>query len=276
MFNKSFDILRANPKIILPYLIFTAVIGILAVYASLLLVGSASSTGVNTASSFLSLALGTLGRLVPLIVLIAALAILVIPLIIGAYISIADQGYQKKKVSLRIAFGVAKRNYLNMLLLSILVTIIWIAVFAVIGLAFVVPAFMLGRVGTALWLLLGMIVSIVVMVVLTLYLYEAYTVVILEKLGPIGAVRRSFQIGKQRLGLLFKVFALTILVAMGFVIVDSIAVIIIEIPLSLSGQMLLGIGIGQALNFLLSSAFSSWFIMISVAFYKEYVGKRKR
>lgn len=274
IFGKSFGILKANPKIILPYFIFTALIGILSIYISLHLAGAATGAGVNTMQSFFGLALTTLGRLVPLLVLIIVLAVIVTPLLVGMYINMADQGYQKKAVSLGRAFGVAKKNYFNMLLLSIFVMIIWIGVLALLGMVFVFPAIIMGGVvGRVLWLIVGVIVSIVVLVVLTLYLYEAYVVLILEKLAPTGAVSRSFQIGRQKLGLLFKILLLTILVAVVFVILDIIVVYAIQASIGLSGHKLLGLGIAQTLNFLLGSAFDSWLMMIPVIFYKEYVVK---
>lgn len=274
--GKSFGILKANPKIILPYFIFTALIGILSIYFSLLLSGSVTGTGVNTPTSFLNVVLVLLERLVPLLILIIVLAVFVSPLIIGMYINVADQGYQKGTVSLRKALGVARNNYLNMLLLSILLTVIWIVVLAVLGIVFALPALIMGKgIGSALWLIIGAVVSLVILVVLALYLYEACTVVVLEGLGPVRAVSRSLQIGKQKLGLIFKVCLLAFLVTIGFIIADVIVVFIIEVPLGLSGHAMLGLGIAQLVNFLFSSVFSSWYIMIPVAFYKEYVGKGK-
>lgn len=271
--GKSFGILKANPKIILPYFVLTAVIGIISVYLSLSLASAATGYGVNTVSSFFSLALGTLVKLVLLLILIIVLVVFAIPLLISMYIDIADQGHKKKTVSLERAFGVAKSNYLNTLLLSILITIIWIIVSAVLGAVFVAPVILLGGLGTVLWLILGLIVSLVVLVALSIYLFEAYTVLILERLGPVSAIKRSLEIGKQKLGLLFRVFLLLFLVAIVFIIVDSAVVYLIEASVGLSGQKLLGLGIAETVNFLFSSAFSSWFIMIPVAFYKAYVVK---
>ncbi|MDE1851298.1 MAG: hypothetical protein KGH69_01240 [Candidatus Micrarchaeota archaeon] len=268
--------MKANPKIILPYFVFTALVGMLSIYFSLSLAGSVKGAGVNTIASFVSVLLVMLVRLAPLLISVTILGILVTPLIVGMYIDIADQGCQKKTVSLRKAFEVAKSNYSNMFLLSILVTIIWIVVFAVLGVVFALPALMMGAgTGGILLLIVGAIVSIVVLAVLSIYLYEAYAVVVLERLGPIRAVRRSLQIGRQKLGLLFKVLVLTVLVAIGFVIADGILVGVVEVVLGLSGHSWLGLGIGQTLNFLFSSAFSAWIIMIPVVFYKEYVGKGK-
>jgi len=276
LFGKAFGILKANPKIILPYLAYTAIIGVISIYVSLSIAGSASAAGVNMASGFFSQAATTLVKLIPLLIFVIIVAVFATPFLIAMYISIADQGYKSKTVYLAKAANVAKSNYLNMLLALILVGVILIIVVLALAALFGLPALVIGHgIGRVLWLLLGVIVSVVVLVALALCLYETYTVLILERLGPIAAIERSFQIGKQKMGPLFKVLLLSMVIAIAFVIVDVIVVFVIQFLLGISGYKLLGLGIAQTINFILGSAFNAWFMMVPVAFYKAYVGKAK-
>lgn len=274
IFENAFGILKANPKIILPFFILMLLIGVLSVYLSFSLSNAATSAGINTVHAFFSMVLTNPGAVL-LLMLIIIIGVFVSPLPVTMYISIADQSYEKATVSLARAFAVAKKNYSNMLFLSVFIMIFWMGVLALLAAVFALPAVITGAgVGTVLWILIGVVVSLVVLVVLTLCFYEASTVLILEKLAPVDAVSRSFQIGTKRLKLLFKILLFTILVTVVFIVLDVVVVYAVHAIVGLSGHKQLGLWVAELVNFLLVSAFDSSIMMVPVVFYKEYVEKR--
>lgn len=280
VFSKTFDILKGNPKIIWPYLIFTFAIGFLAVFLAL---GAALAFHVSSAAPANSLSAATVTKLItvliPLYAVIALIAIIVAPFFYGTYISLADQGYgQKKKVNLGKAFNVAKANYLNMLLTFIAIGIISLVVLGIFAVVFIAPIAVYGlHIATGAWLAIGVLVAIVVVVLLAIYLYQAYPVVALERKGPIEAIKRSVQIAKQNTGNVFFMLLATFLLGLAFSIVDTILVFIIQVPLELAGNLTLGIGIAQTVNFILGGVFSAWIALTPAGFYKEFVkGKGKK
>ncbi|MFI5412756.1 MAG: hypothetical protein ACHQX1_02600 [Candidatus Micrarchaeales archaeon] len=281
IFGKTFDIVKNNPKIILPYLVFTMIIGVFVIYSVFSSIGTIYSSpmipgGAHTTPSLNSI-IQVYETLVPVLVLIIGLSVFIAPLLLGAYIDIADQGYNRTKVSMSRAFDVAKKNYVHMFLTGLLLFIIWTVFGATFIVAFVLPI-VISHVHllTVLWLLLGCILFFILGIILCLLLYEAYAVVILEKLGAVEAVKRSIDIGKKNLGAIFAVIVVTVLISLGYSLVIGIAVSVIQIPLELSGNIFLGVGIGQFINFVFSSVLSSWIALIPVGFYKEYVASKSK
>ena len=275
VFTKTFDVLKKNPKIILPYLLFTAIIGVAAVYFSLSLVNS-YSTGLGSASpGYASAALDVLAGLVPLILVIMLVSVFVAPFLCGMYIDMADQGYRGGKVLLKKAYGTAKANYLNMLLAGLAVGVFWVVAVAVLAIVFALPAAAFGlHFATGLWIVLGVLVSIIALVLLSIYLFEVYTVLIIEGRGPIDAIKRSVDIGKNNTGSIFGVLAITCVIGVCFAIVDSLIIIALEFLLTIGIGKGFGIAGAEMVNFILSAAFSSWLALFPVGFYKEFISKK--
>ncbi len=275
VFTKTFDILKKNPKIIWPYLIFTAVIGVAALYFSLSLVSSYSGSLGSATPGYAAAALDVLAGLVPLILVVMLVSVFVAPFMYGMYMDIADQGYGGGKVLLKKAYDTARANYLNMLLAGIAVGICWVVAVAVLAIVFALPAAAFGlHFTTGLWIALGVLVSIVALILLSIYLFEVYAVVIIEGKSPIDAIRRSFDIGKKNLGSIFGVLAITCVIGVCFAIVDSLVIIALEFLLTAGVGRGFGIAGAQVVNFILSAAFSSWIALLPVGFYKEFISKK--
>lgn len=218
-----------------------------------------------------------LKTLLPLIAIIFLVGFFIGPLILGIYISIADQGYQKRRVSLNPAFKVAKANYFRLLITEILVCLTWLVVGIVLGFVFTLPLILFGHSALAVvWLLIGLLVALIVFIFLGIYLYQAYVVVMLEGKAPVASIKRSIQIGKQNTGNIFIVFVVLFVILMIFSLAVSVIIVAIELPLGLLGAPYVGLAIAEPINFVLSSFVSVWTVFVSVAFYKEFVSRGRR
>lgn len=284
VFGKTFRILRDNPRIIIPNLIFSAFIGSLALYfvfsnlSSLYGINALQSAGVHSGAHLaggLSAMLPFLAALVPFMAIVYLISFFVGPVLYGMYISIAEQGYGKKKVSLRTAWHVAAKNYYNLLATEVLVSIIWIVFVAVLAAIFVVPAVLaIASPLVGAWLGIGTVIFIVGSVLIGIALYEAFAVVIMERLGAFKAIKRSIAIGKRYPCKVFKIFLLALLIVVVYAILISIFQAALEIAFAFAGIIFAGAIIAQAVNFVLNSAVGSWISMVPLGFYLDYVRRR--
>ncbi len=280
IFGYAFDTIKNNPKIILPYLLLIIFAGGIVLYSVLggleNIYGPSLFTtpaGPQAPFGMAQLTQFFVGVL-PVLSLVFLIAIFITPLIFGIYLSLADQSYRKKSINLGAAFHSAVRRYVDLLATYVLIAIIWIIAILIIAAIFLLPLVSFGAgFGTLLWLLLGMLVLLATVILLSILFYQAYTVVILENLGAVAAVRRSVAIGKQNISAIFSIFALSALIVIGYIIVIGILAVAIEGSFALSHHLLYGITISQAINFILDSAMASWFALIPVGFYMTYVKK---
>ncbi|MFI5412401.1 MAG: hypothetical protein ACHQX1_00740, partial [Candidatus Micrarchaeales archaeon] len=117
----AYEILRKNPIIILPYFILNTIFITLAflligfILNPKVLASISSFSLANPAASIIAL-IGGLVVFIALVVLLLLISIIVGLLFVGIYISCAEQGYNDKKVSLSVAFDVAKKNMLRLFL----------------------------------------------------------------------------------------------------------------------------------------------------------------
>ncbi|MDE1850792.1 MAG: hypothetical protein KGH54_03300 [Candidatus Micrarchaeota archaeon] len=279
IFGKTLDILKSNPIGILPYLIVTAFFGGIVLYT--VFSGLSAVYGINVFGPSAPHNLAGVSSLVPfymsLVPVIAALllvSLFINPLLLGIYLSMADQGYNKKRVSLGGAFDVAKRNYSKLFAVGVAIAAIWLAVIGVLAAIFLLPLVMGGfGAGAVLWLLLGAIVFIVVAVVLSILLYEAFAIVVLERTGPIAAIRRSIEIGRKNMRGVFAVFIVLGAIVIAYSIALTVFQIALEYAFSATSSPLAGALVAQAVNFLLGSAMGAWFAMLPAGVYFEFAKK---
>lgn len=282
IFGYTFYIVKNNPRVILPYLICTILVGSIVLYLVLggleTIYGPSLFSMPQMQAPFSGAqAMQFYEGVLPVLILILLIPLFIASLLVGIYVSVADQGYRKKGISLSAAFQVAKSNYVNLLFTSLLVVIIWIIVISIMAAIFLLPIIVIGAgLGTVLWLALGALVFLAVVILLSILLYEAFTVVILENLGAISAVKRSIEIGKRNMSTIFFVFVIGAVITIGYAIVIGLLAVGIEGAFALAHQLIFGIVISQAINFILASGMSAWLAMIPVGFYRTYVQKASK
>lgn len=287
IFSSALETVKDNPRIIVPYLILSFVLGGLAVYGIIHGIASVYGMGVFGQSGS-SVATGSAANtqmvqlvhgLVPLICLIIIISIFITPLVRGMYISIADQSYKNGRISLGRAFRAAKRRYATLLATMLLIALIWVAVSLVLGAVFLLPIALIGTAfATRAWLFLGLLVLIALMILLSILFYEAYAVVMLENVDAVSAIKRSMSIGRKNLANIFSVFAISAVILALYVIFLTFVAFVFEGGLAAYNQVLTGVAITQLINFVLGSVMGAWFSLIPVGVYRAYVqkdGKRK-
>ncbi|MDE1762527.1 MAG: hypothetical protein KGH59_04740 [Candidatus Micrarchaeota archaeon] len=280
IFGKTFDILKSNPRAILPYLIVTAFFGGIVLYTvfsglstayGINVFGPATAThGLTNASSLVPFYMG----LVPVVAALLLVSLFINPLLLGMYLSMADQGYNKKKVSLGGALEVAKRNYAKLFAVGVAIAAIWLAAIGALAAIFLLPLVM-GGFGAAavLWLLLGALVFLVVAVVLGILLYEAFAIVVLEHTGAIAAIKRSIEIGRKNMRNIFAVFIVLGVIVVAYSIALALFQIAMEFAFSGFSVPLVGALVAQAVNFLLGSVMGAWFALLPAGVYFEFAKK---
>ena len=279
IFVKTFNILRSNPRVVLPLLAFTLIIGGITLYYVFSLLngpygvnGVALGHHIKTNSSYLSTLIPFFEKIVMFILLLILVSFFITPLLTGFYISVANQGYIKSRISTGTAFSFAKKAYLTLLATELIIYAIWIAAIAILALIFILPVGYFGRgIGTIIWLLLGGIISLIILIFLGVLLYEAYPIAAMERVGAIGAIKRSVDVGWRKIREIFVVFLVTAAILIGYITILGLLQTTLEFLASTYGVLSIGIIIAQTINFILGSGLNSWFLMVPVGFYKGYV-----
>ncbi len=271
LFKKSFNVLRDNPKIILPVLLLALLFGGVSVmWATHILRGLPTQPSLLTSGLYQSF-----GSLFVVFLFLFVVMLFVNPIIKGFYISSLDQGYKRRKVSLKSALDATTRNYLRLLLTEVLLDLIWFVAIAIIGLVFFAPVVFHGLgLATGLLLLLGILVFVVVYILLSIYLYQAYVVVMYEGSKAVDAVKKSIEIGRRHFFDIFAVLVLTAIFLMVFVAFDVAIVGGVEFLVAL-GSRAAAVVVGSVLSIILASFFDAWIYMIPAAFYKGYIDRKK-
>lgn len=280
--SKSYDIVRNNPKIIWPYIIFLLAlsgIGLGASYAVLspfYTIAQSAQGASATPGLIYNVANQVYSAIAPVLIGILALAVLIGPILYGVYVSIADQGLQKTRVHLGRAFATARRNYVKILKASVLVIIAWIIVAILFLVFFISPSVYLGlHFGSIVWVLIGSFLLVLAVILLGIYFFTLYPALVLERLHAMDAIKRSYEIGRMHKWLIFRLMFVTLMIGTGVGVMITLITTAVQIPLVMLNP-LWGIIIAQVVNIVLNAAFSTWVILIPVIFYKEYVGKRMR
>jgi hypothetical protein len=280
--SKAYDIVRNNPKIVWPYIFFLLFLGGIGLGASYAALSPFYTVGLNaqvanpTPTFFYHMVGQVYHTVAPILIGVLLLALFIGPILYGIYVSIADQGLQKTRVNLGRAFSVAKKNYVKILLASILVLIIWGIVGAIFVAVFVSPAAYLGlQLGSVLWVLIGSVLLVLAIILLGIFFFTLYPAVVLERLKPMMAIQRSYEIGRKHMWLIFRLLFVTLIVEIGAGVVISLITTAVQIPVALLSPIW-GVAVAQIVNIVLNAALVSWTILIPVVFYKEHVGKRMR
>jgi hypothetical protein len=289
VFGNSFTVLRNNPRIVWPLLLFTLFItGVSLSALSLILPAGTLLHSYNNPFSALNMNTGgqyntTSPMFSPSQILtflpgfIGALGLIIIVALFvglpmqGFYIAIAEQGYKKQKISMSAAFDVAKARYLSLLGAAVLyfiivfvIAIVFILVFAVL---FILPGHLVHILGALLLLLIG----VVLVFLLGISFYQLYTVVILEKRDPVDAIKRSMDIGRKLWGEILAVIIISTIISSVIGIIGSLIGIALGIIVGYAGGAVAGLVIQQFVNIVITVSFSTWLILVPVFFYHEYV-----
>ncbi len=231
-----FDIEFHNLQSLIPQLLFVVVLAIIGGIA-LLSVSSgtlgalASSMSTSTTGSLLSLlgAIAAVGIVLVLFAIIGVLVFLVLgALVIGAYASIVKQKMTSGSFNISKAFDEARANWVRLIVVSLIVGVISIGVNVVLEL---IPV-------------AGAILAIIVGLVLSILLFEANSMVIIEGKEPIAAIQRSIEIGKDNfwsmLGMLI-VFGIAVgIISVVVILVFSLAGAVASAA-GISGAVILGV-----------------------------------
>jgi len=251
----GFGLIKKYPKVMLPA-VANSLIG--ATISLLTLATTANATTVQ------------LSNLLWLIVL-AIVAFFVGIAIEGIYISIAEQGYGKN-VSLSKALEIMKEKYMSLFGTSLLVGLI-IGAFAIV-LALITTFAIIGVVGASVASASAagtlpavgavVLVVLIVAVILSVLFFEAAPVVILENKTTIAALKRGWEIGTKNFWSILMVIIPAVLVVGAFYLLFDFGVA------SIAGKIA-----GLVVFYIVSIFTIAWYSTIPVAFYHEYVLKRK-
>jgi hypothetical protein len=195
---KSLELVYKNPKIML---IPLAVIGLsfIFLFALGLFVGiniiNIILRGGNAIDAISNLSISFL-VILALVLLYLVILFLISPFITGMFISSGIQALEGK-LSLAKAFDKAKKKYLSLLGVSFIKIGIFI-VFLLVPLIFVLLLGSISKILLAILVILYLIFLFIGMMFLLLLLFQTDTVVFTENRKAIDAIKRSFDIGKQK------------------------------------------------------------------------------
>ncbi len=254
--SRAVDVIRGQPVVVVPFAAFIVLTTILALGSVL---GPAAAAGFGIIDFIVSIVGGVL--------------------LAGMYIDMARQG-ARGKVSLNAAWEVAVSRFWQLLLLEIIIAVIFIVIALVIAagsgvfsqLSTLLPlitsntlanqssistlAPVLARLGEFLVLL------IIVMVVVSIFLYQANVVVVLEKRSATDALNRSIEIGKKNFFSILLFFILIFILSLIFFIIFGL---LSRIPI-----------IGVVILLVAEMFFSAWVAMLPTMFYFEYAAPAAR
>ncbi|MDE1860171.1 MAG: hypothetical protein KGH72_00450 [Candidatus Micrarchaeota archaeon] len=187
------------------------------------------------------------------------------------YIDMAAQAFAKKPV-LGAAFDTAVARFLSVLGLSLIYLAVYLIVFGILALLLFgtqISAItnLMSSAGsganTGQWVpllvtgVVFVILALVIGIILGILLYNGYAVAVLERLGPVDAFKKSIDIGRKRFWNILGLFALIILITLGYI---AVYFLISLIPV-----------IGSIIDIVLSIVFGVWSTMLPATFYMEYV-----
>ena len=268
LFSESFNDIISNPKILLPYIILgvlvvaIAFILILTIFSSTLAsfynlnnktvsinsTYNISNTLQNSNFSFNAILL----HISEVIIFISILSFIISVFVNATLIAVAEQLKTKTKVNLITAFKRGSSRYLSLLAAGILIFIIMSVILG--GLLFLAISFIssFGVIGLILGVIL-IIIAIILFVLLSISFFIVNPLIIIEELGPIKAIKKSFNICYNKK---LDVFLLLIIASIIDFLVYLIIVLVNFIPI-----------LGLVLGFVIGVFVSTWFILVPVYFY---------
>lgn len=257
----SYNIVRNQPKVVVPYLLFAILFAIIGVVVFVLLI--LSYLGTAGPSSV------PLGTIIAFVVVAGILGIVGGAIMDGTYISMAAQGL-KGKITIRTAFDNAMNKLLSLLGVTLLIAVVSVAaiggISVIFGIGTLIATFSnissmshAALIAAFLSLIPFFIVVIIVGGVLTIFFYLATVLVILENKGAVDALITSINLGAKNfvtiLIFLVVVFVISILASLIFAVINLIPII------------------GQIITFILGLFLYSWNFMLPTMFYFEYIKK---
>jgi hypothetical protein len=265
---QSFEIVLKNPKIMLITLI-SYILVFLILFSAGFLIGISNIISTLDTDSFPSELYSNFPLVVGVIILCSIILFLIAPFPIGMLISSGIQ-VLKGKLSLSKAFDEAKRKYFSILGVSLISTAAFIAIVVSLLLPLILswdfkPLF-------DFFVVFDIVLFLIASFLLSVFFFQANTLVFTENKKAFEAVKRSFYIGKQKfLSILATLFFLLIIVfGIGFVeaIIKGILSILFIIDLSLLAifAILFFIFVEIPINCFLFSASS----ILPVVFYYNY------
>ena len=235
LFEKGIEITKGNPVIIVPYLatniiaiIMMAILAIVVFGSSFGMAGMTGMTGMTGnfgAGPSLGMMMGgmMLGMFFFLVVFL-----LLIAMAIGATVAMAFESVQAGKTSLSTGLQIVQKRFLDMIVAIILMGII---------------------IGT------GSILLILPGIIAFFLLLLTYPALIIDNLGPMAALKKSYEVMTKNIGD-------GIILFIGIIVVIFVSGMI---------NMVLGIIpiIGSLIGLVVGAAFSSYLLVVQVLFYLE-------
>jgi hypothetical protein len=284
---ESFTTILKNPKIIIVFFGFLAFLLTIQFAVSIVMQPyiekavedfiSSPPIDIETATRFEiieALFSSMLPTLLPYMILFFVVILLSYPFFNGILISLGKQAKNKKRVSIKNAFDEAKAKYLSLLgAYSIRA-----GAFAVIGITYLLllaSAINNASILSLAIVLFGILFFFVIGILLTLWLFEAETVVITENKKAIDAVKRSYEITSKRLLSLIATCFFFVILTFGILFV----LILIAFPISLFDKFLATDLFGTIFAIFIElpvfSLIGSAGGILPVVFYYNYIPKKR-
>lgn len=216
--SDSFNIIKKNPVVLLPYLAFLVivVIGALALGLGLVhQVSSMSGLGILARSAFstamVPALLHILVSILPSLAIFIIILCLIALLFIGAYLSMAKQIYSKKPVSMGDAFSESASRYWSLLGAFIVYMLIIGVITGVLGGIAYLASF-----SNLLAVVFLAVIWIILVIIAEIFLFQAYPLIIFEGKGALEAVKGSISIGEKNFWTILGIYV--IMVILSFII----------------------------------------------------------
>jgi hypothetical protein len=284
---ESFTTILKNPKIIIVFFGFLAFLLTILFTASIVMQPyiekavedfiSSPPIDIKTATRFEiieALLSSMLPTLLPYMILFFVVILLSYPIFNGMLISLGKQAKNKKGVNIKNAFDEAKKKYLSLLgAYSIRA-----GAFGIIGitnLLLLASAINNTSILSLAIVLFGRLFFFVIGILLTLWLFEAETVVLTENKKAIDAVKRSYEITSKRLLSLIATYFFFVILTLGILFV----LILIAFPISLFDKFLATDLFGTIFAIFIElpviSLIGSAGGILPVVFYYNYIPKKR-
>jgi hypothetical protein len=259
--RESWDVIKTEPSVVLPYaviaILLAAVVGTATVLFLVPTLIGMQAAGSLSAGHVLS------AIVAPLFAAIGAAVVVsffIAPILTGIYISIAAQTRQRKgsRASIAKAFIVARKNYIRLLEVELIVLVIE----AVIAVVILSPFILSIASGTFSLTYAGLLlVAAVVLFFVSMFLFLPSVITVVENKGPIEAVKKSFEVAKAKFYPIFRLYLVLIGIGIVYGVVTGIIGVI---PF-----------VGAAIVFVMALVYSTWNLMVPVFFYLDFVKSRK-
>lgn len=277
--KNGYNVLVKQPKIVVPIVVFSILIGVIGAVIGVLIVASAFA-GVHGTPSISNI----ISAVVPVFVLVLLLGLIGGALLSGMYISIAAQSL-KGRVLLNTAWNVAKGKFIQLAILSVMVAVIYIVIIGILALVTGLP----GSIGALIQLFQNSIAAsssgsmpgisafiplifgflrfflllFIISLILGVLLYMSPVLVVIENRSAIDALVKSIDLGKKKF-LTILAFHIVVGIITG-VVIFVVAAFSLAVPI-----------IGWLIRLILDLFFGAWAAVLPTLFYFEYFSGKKK